>query len=151
MSIAVGDKLPDVELKQMGRRDPEPVRSLDVLGKGKVVLFGVPGAFTPTCSDHHLPGLGHRAKQPTGLLPSDRDPHPHGLSSAVVDVGDAFLVALSPHDERTGLGVVVGDPEGHDLGAPQTGTVKDAHQSGVSNIGRTSLPTGLEQRPQFAP
>ena len=57
MPIATGDKIPDVELKRMGKREPESVRSLDLLGKGKVVLFGVPGAFTPTCSDQHLPGF----------------------------------------------------------------------------------------------
>jgi glutaredoxin/glutathione-dependent peroxiredoxin len=42
---------------------PAPVQSGDVLGKGKVVLFAVPGAFTPTCSDHHLPGFVLRADE----------------------------------------------------------------------------------------
>ena len=63
MPIAVGERIPDVELKRMGKREPEAVRSLDVLGKGRVVLFGVPGAFTPTCSDHHLPGFLVRADE----------------------------------------------------------------------------------------
>ena len=40
MTIAVGDKIPDVELRRMGKREPESLRSLDVLGHGKVVLFG---------------------------------------------------------------------------------------------------------------
>ena len=57
MTIAVGDKIPDVELRRMGKREPETLRSLDVLGHGKVVVFGLPGAFTPTCSDFHLPGF----------------------------------------------------------------------------------------------
>ncbi|HLX77282.1 MAG TPA: peroxiredoxin [Acidimicrobiales bacterium] len=63
MPIAEGERIPDVELKRMGKREPEKVRSLDVLGKGRVVLFGVPGAFTPTCSDHHLPGFLVRADE----------------------------------------------------------------------------------------
>jgi len=51
MSIAVGDRIPDVELHTMSKEGPKAVRSGDVLGKGRVVLFAVPGAFPPTCSD----------------------------------------------------------------------------------------------------
>lgn len=57
MTISVGDKLPDVELRTMTADGPTAVSSLDVLGKGKVVLFAVPGAFTPGCSNVHLPGF----------------------------------------------------------------------------------------------
>ena len=58
MSIAVGDKIPDVEVRTLGANGmPEPVRTGEVLGSGKVVLFAVPGAFTPTCSEKHLPGF----------------------------------------------------------------------------------------------
>ena len=56
MSIAVGDKIPDVEVKTMGPEGPQSVRTGEVLGSGKVVLFAVPGAFTPGCSKIHLPG-----------------------------------------------------------------------------------------------
>ena len=56
MSIAVGDKIPDVEVKTMGDEGPQSVRTGEVLGTGKVVLFAVPGAFTPGCSKIHLPG-----------------------------------------------------------------------------------------------
>ena len=56
MSIAVGDKVPDVEVKTMGPEGPQSVRTGEVLGSGKVVLFAVPGAFTPGCSKIHLPG-----------------------------------------------------------------------------------------------
>ncbi len=54
---AVGDRVPDVKVFTFGDKGPEAATSAEVLGKGKVVLFGVPGAFTPTCSDHHLPGF----------------------------------------------------------------------------------------------
>ncbi|HLN18452.1 MAG TPA: peroxiredoxin [Acidimicrobiales bacterium] len=63
MSIAVGDRIPDVELHTMSKEGPKAVRSGDVLGKGRVVLFAVPGAFTPTCSDYHLPGFLLRADE----------------------------------------------------------------------------------------
>ena len=56
MSIAVGDKVPDVEVKTMGPEGPQTVKTGELLGAGKVVLFAVPGAFTPGCSKIHLPG-----------------------------------------------------------------------------------------------
>lgn len=61
MAISVGDRIPDVALRTMTADGPTVVQSGEVLGKGKVVLFAVPGAFTPTCSDHHLPGFVLRA------------------------------------------------------------------------------------------
>lgn len=62
MGISVGDRIPDVELMTMTDGGPQRVRSGEVLGEGRVVLFAVPGAFTPTCSDHHLPGFVLRAE-----------------------------------------------------------------------------------------
>ena len=57
MTIAVGDTIPDVEIKTMGPEGaPVAIRTVEALGKGKVVLFAVPGAFTPGCSKIHLPG-----------------------------------------------------------------------------------------------
>jgi peroxiredoxin len=63
MSIQVGDRIPDVQLKMVDEHGTEQVSTADVLGKGRVVLFGVPGAFTPTCSDHHLPGFVLRSQE----------------------------------------------------------------------------------------
>jgi len=57
MATKVGDKFPNVEVGRMGEKGPENVKT-DELFKGKrVVLFSVPGAFTPTCSKAHLPGF----------------------------------------------------------------------------------------------
>ena len=57
MAISVGDKIPNVQFRVLGSSGmPETVNSHDVLGKGKVVVFAVPGAFTPGCSMVHLPG-----------------------------------------------------------------------------------------------
>lgn len=61
MTISVGDKIPSVNLFQMAEGGPAAVSSDEILGGGKVVLFAVPGAFTPTCSDSHLPGFVENA------------------------------------------------------------------------------------------
>src|SRR5690606_3792499 len=63
MTISVRDRIPDDTLRTMTHEVPKPVQSGEVLGKGKVVLFAVPGAFTTTCSDHHLPGFVLRADE----------------------------------------------------------------------------------------
>lgn len=57
--IKTGDKIPNVKVKRVGANGLEEYET-DSLFKGKVVFFGVPGAFTPTCSNKHLPGyLAH--------------------------------------------------------------------------------------------
>lgn len=57
MTISVGDTIPDVTVHVLDAHGvPAPVQTRDVLGSGKVVLFAVPGAFTPGCSQVHLPG-----------------------------------------------------------------------------------------------
>lgn len=56
MTIAVGDKIPESTLMQMTGDGPAPVSTADLFAGKKVVLFAVPGAFTPTCSAQHLPG-----------------------------------------------------------------------------------------------
>jgi peroxiredoxin len=57
MSVKVGDKLPTGKFTVMGEGGPTSVSSDEVFGGKKVVLFAVPGAFTPTCSEQHLPGF----------------------------------------------------------------------------------------------
>jgi peroxiredoxin len=57
MAIKVGDRLPEAKFRVMGPDGPA-VKSTDDIFKGKkVVLFAVPGAFTPTCNNNHLPGF----------------------------------------------------------------------------------------------
>jgi peroxiredoxin len=56
MSIQVGDRLPETTFMTMTAEGPKPLTTADVFGGKKVVLFSVPGAFTPTCSQKHLPG-----------------------------------------------------------------------------------------------
>jgi peroxiredoxin len=57
MSIKVGDRIPEVKFRVMNESGPA-VKTTDEIFKGKkVVLFAVPGAFTPTCHINHLPGF----------------------------------------------------------------------------------------------
>lgn len=57
MSLKVGDTFPSLTLKVMGEKGPENVTTDSLLSGNKVVLFAVPGAFTPGCSNTHLPGF----------------------------------------------------------------------------------------------
>ena len=63
MAIGVGDKIPAGSLTRMGDNGPEPVSTSDLFDGKKVVLFAVPGAFTPTCSAKHLPGFVEKAAE----------------------------------------------------------------------------------------
>jgi peroxiredoxin len=66
-----------------GPNGPEAAQTSDLLGKGTVVVFGLPGAFTPTCSDYHLPGFVLRAD----------DLKAKGVDTiACVSVNDAFVM-----------------------------------------------------------
>ena len=56
MTIKTGDKIPSCTLKIMGEKGPADISTNDIFAGKKVVLFAVPGAFTPGCSITHLPG-----------------------------------------------------------------------------------------------
>ena len=90
----VGDRIPDVEVRVMtpeGR--PETVRTSRLLGSGKVVLFAVPGAFTPGCSRTHLPGYVANAD----------DLRAKGVSTiACIAVNDAYVLDAWSKDQGAG-------------------------------------------------
>jgi peroxiredoxin len=56
MTIKAGDKIPSSTLKIMGEKGPTDISTDDIFAGKKVLLFAVPGAFTPGCSITHLPG-----------------------------------------------------------------------------------------------
>lgn len=56
MTIQVGDKIPSIELHHMTDDGVKAINSDDIFNNKRVVLFALPGAFTPTCSASHLPG-----------------------------------------------------------------------------------------------
>jgi peroxiredoxin len=55
--IQSGDRIPSIPVKLIDSEGTHDVNSDELLGQGRVVLFGVPGAFTPTCDTNHLPGF----------------------------------------------------------------------------------------------
>jgi len=92
MTINVGDKIPSVTLKQL---TPEGVKEFttDEIFRGKkVILFAVPGAFTPACSQRHLPGYVDKA---ANLKSKGVD------EIACVAVNDAFVMAAWGKEQKT--------------------------------------------------
>ncbi len=61
MAISKGDKIPSATVMMATSAGPDKADAAEVLGAGKVALFSVPGAFTPTCSAKHLPGFVEHA------------------------------------------------------------------------------------------
>ena len=56
MKLKIKDQIPDIEIFHLIDGEPKTSKIRDILGNGKVILFGLPGAFTSTCSKLHLPG-----------------------------------------------------------------------------------------------
>jgi peroxiredoxin len=66
MTIKVGDKIPAATFTVMSETGPKPLTTAELFDGKKVVLFSVPGAFTPTCSAKHLPGYVSQADEILG-------------------------------------------------------------------------------------
>lgn len=63
MTIKVGDRIPEAKFAVMGKDGPTERTSADVFAGKKVALFAVPGAYTPTCNNEHLPGFVGRCEE----------------------------------------------------------------------------------------
>ncbi len=81
MSIQPGDRIPEVALKRI-REGVETVDTRTLFDGKKVVLFSVPGAFTPTCSERHLPGFVER----------HADFRARGIEVLCMSVNDPFVM-----------------------------------------------------------
>ena len=95
MPISEGDKIPAVTVKTTDMKD---ITTEELFGGKKVVLFAVPGAFTPTCSEQHLPGYianadAIRAKGVDSIL--------------CVSVNDAFVMGAWGKDRGAGEAVTM--------------------------------------------
>jgi glutaredoxin/glutathione-dependent peroxiredoxin len=92
MTIKVGDKVPSVTLRQVTPEGPKEVSSDEFFRGKKVVLFAVPGAFTPACSQRHLPGYVDKAS----------DIKAKGIDEiACVAVNDAAVMGAWGKDQKT--------------------------------------------------
>jgi glutaredoxin/glutathione-dependent peroxiredoxin len=91
MSINVGDKIPAATLKTMTKEGPKDVTTDDLFKGKKVVIFGLPGAFTPTCSAKHVPSYVQNA---AALRAKGVD------TVACVSVNDVFVMGAWGKDQK---------------------------------------------------
>ena len=84
MTVQVGDRIPESVVTTMTENGPNPLTTTDYFSGRKVVMFSVPGAFTPTCSARHLPGFVDHAGDLSGK----------GIDAiACTAVNDVFVMA----------------------------------------------------------
>ena len=103
MTIKVGDSIPEVTMKIMGEKGPEDISTADIFSGKKVVLFAVPGAFTPTCSAAHLPGFVANADKIKAK----------GVDAIVcLSVNDAFVMDAWGKGQNAEELLMVGDGNG---------------------------------------
>ena len=103
MSISEGDKLPEATLHVIKEGRPTPITTDELFSGKKVVLFAVPGAYTPTCSQAHLPGYVVQADAIKAK----------GVDSIVcVAVNDAFVMDSWGADKNAEALIMVGDGNG---------------------------------------
>jgi glutaredoxin/glutathione-dependent peroxiredoxin len=101
MTIKVGDRIPSAQVVEAADSGPSPLSTDDLFKGKKVAIFGVPGAFTPTCSAKHLPGFIQKAG----------DLKAKGIDDIVcIAVNDAFVMGAWGADQSTAGKVrMVGD------------------------------------------
>jgi glutaredoxin/glutathione-dependent peroxiredoxin len=141
MAIKTGDRIPDGTLKVMGKDGPTGVGARELLGKGRVVLFSVPGAFTPTCHAKHLPGFIEKAPElrEKGVQKivclAVNDVFVMSAWGKASGVGDAIVMAADGNgDYSRGLGLEM-DASSHGMGMRgrrfalviEDGVVKQVH------------------------
>ena len=89
MTISIGDRLPSATLNEL-RDGVQAISTDELFGGRKVLMFAVPGAFTPTCSAKHLPGYVEK-------LDAFRD---KGVEVACLSVNDAFVMGAWARDQN---------------------------------------------------
>ena len=101
MTIKPGDKLPDATLMHLSDAGPVPISTEELFGGKTVALFAVPGAFTPTCSNQHLPGFIEKSEELRAA----------GVDTIVcMSVNDAFVMgAWGQQQGANGKVMMVGD------------------------------------------
>ena len=93
MTIKIGDRIPSVTLHHMTGEGPADIATESLFGGKRVAVFGLPGAFTPTCSAKHLPGFVAAAESFKAK----------GVETiACVSVNDAFVMDAWGKDQKVG-------------------------------------------------
>lgn len=113
MAISTGDRLPDVNLIQMTAEGPAPVSLSEKTANRKVVIFAVPGAFTPTCHSAHVPSFIRTKDQFDAkgvdeiICVSVNDPFVMGAWGQATGAGDAGITMLADatSDFTTAIGM----------------------------------------------
>ncbi|MEM8787067.1 MAG: peroxiredoxin [Pseudomonadota bacterium] len=147
MAISVGDPLPESSFLVLGEGGPQSVSTADLVGDGKTVIFGLPGAYTGTCTTAHMPSFirskdALAAKGVTGIL--------------CVAVNDPFVLAA--WDESTGAGAagikLLGDASGDftravgmDFDAPPAGLFGRSKRYSMVVEGGTVTHINVEDNP----
>lgn len=103
MTVKVGDSVPEAKMKIMGEKGPQDISTGELFSGKKVVLFAVPGAFTPTCSAAHLPGF---------VANADKIKEKGVDSIVCLSVNDAFVMAAWSKDKNAQELMMVADGNG---------------------------------------
>src|SRR6186997_3679065 len=98
MTIKVGETIPSMKLMVATADGPKEISTDEIFKGKKVVLFAVPGAFTPTCSAKHLPGFVQNA---SAIRAKGID------TIACLSVNDAFVMGAWGKDQKVGDKVVM--------------------------------------------
>ena len=141
MTIKVGDKIPAITFKHLGSNGMEDISTKDLFEGKKVVLFAVPGAFTPTCSTKHVPGFLEYATEIKNK----------GVDKIVcLSVNDAFVMDAWGKDQGTGENILMlADGNGDftraiDLGVDGSGFGLGARSQRYAMIVENGTVTALE-------
>lgn len=105
MTISIGDRLPDATLSRLGQNGPESVELAGLASGRRIAIFAVPGAYTPTCTNAHLPSF----------IRSIDEFKSRGIAEVIcISVNDPFVLRAWGDDTgATDAGVtMLGDPEG---------------------------------------
>jgi glutaredoxin/glutathione-dependent peroxiredoxin len=103
MTIAIGDRIPNTRFQVMKEKGPRFMTTNELLKGKKVVIFGLPGAFTPTCSAAHMPGFVVKADE---ILAAGAD--------AIVchSVNDAYVMTAWQKDQNAEKIIMLADGSG---------------------------------------
>ena len=100
MTVQVGDKIPEASVKVMSDQGPKDLSTTEIFAGKKVVLFALPGAYTPTCSAAHLPGF---------VVNADKIKEKGVDSIVCLSVNDPFVMASWGAEKNAEELIMAGD------------------------------------------